>query len=386
MRDLLEQQLAARLRELGETVPDQVGAPPDLELRVQREHRRARRGRVWPAIAAAAVVVAFVGGLAVARGTAGRGSVRVAASPSTQLPMRDALQPGTVMLSSYGRFVVSLDANGHRNATMVTGHGEISYARAIDTHHAIWYLSRRSTSNQCGEVVRADIDGHASSIVAKALTFDVSRDGSRLALYGAGDLAHGGCAPVRSPSTGHVVIVDLTTRRSSQLALDDVTALRWSLDGSELLALRCRAGGCAVDRIEVQGPLGARLEASAAGSLGSAAGVAEQLEFGSDGLYVLRASPDGASGAPTQTIRRYDATTPGSPITLFDGADRWLLRQVVPTAAATYVVATARRPAGSTAPTAPSLGLYRLVAGRLVPVRTMSGSVVLTAVTPLPTG
>jgi len=385
MRDLLEQQLATRLREIGETVPDEIPAPADLELRMQRERRRARRARRWPAVAAAAVVVAIVGGLVVVRGTGVRGSVRVATS-ATQGPVYDALQPGTVMLSSYGHFVVSLDANGHRNATMVKVHGNISYARATDTHHAIWYLSRRGAANGCGEVVRADVDGHSSTIVAQALTFDVSRDGSRLALYGAGDLAHGACAPVRSPATGHVVVVDLTTRRSSAVAVDDVTSLRWSLDGSELLAVRCRAGGCGVERIAVPAALGPRLDAVATDALGSAAGVDESLEFGSDGLYVLRSSSDDTSGAPMQTIDRYDVAAPRLPITLFDGADRWRVRQVVPTATATYVVAAARRPAESTAATASPLGLYRLAAGQLVPVRAALGSGVLTAVTPLATG
>src|SRR5262245_60271695 len=238
MHDVIEQRLAARLREIGEAVPDDIVVPADLQLRVHREQRRVRRARRWPAVAAAAGVVALVGSLAAVRGAAHHDSVRVGSSSPTRAA-DDALHPGTVMLSSYDHYVVSLDRNGRRNETMVVSPGVISYARATDTHHAIWYLSHRGGSRTCGEVVRADVDGQTSTIVARAVAFDVSHDGSRLALYGAGDLAHDQCAPVRGPGTGRVVVVDLTTLRSSTVALDGVTSLRWSLDGSSVMAVRC---------------------------------------------------------------------------------------------------------------------------------------------------
>ena len=385
MRDLLEQHLATRLRELGETVPEEVVVPADLQLRVNREVRRARRARRWPAVAVAAAIVAVVGSLAIVRGAAGHGSVRVSSSPSTSVSVHDALQPGTALLSSYDHFVVSLDARGRRNATMVNSHGVITYARATDLHHAIWYLSHRGTTSGCGDVVRADVDGHSSTIVARAVQFDVSRDGSRLALYGAGDLAHDSCMPVRAAGTGRVVVIDLTTLKSSELALDGVTSLRWSLDGSSLLAVRCTAAGCSADRIDVPAEISGPLDAFPSGPAPTP-GVAESVEFGPEGLYVLRASSDGASASPVGTIDRYDPSSPAGPVRLFDGSGRWRLRQVVPTEVGTYVVAAPARQAGSTPAAGAAGGLYRLFAGRLIPVRAMSEPVTLSAVTPLPGG
>jgi hypothetical protein len=385
MRDLLEQHLATRLREIGETVSDDVVVPVELELRVRREQRRAARMHRWPLVATAAAIFAIVGGLAVARGVSDRGSVRVGASSSIPAPMHDALKSGTVMLSAYGRYVISLDSDGHRNATMVSGRGDISYARATDTHHAIWYLSHRGGTG-CGDVVRADVDGRSSTIVARAVAFDVSRDGSRLALYGAGDLAHDQCEPVHTPGTGRVVIVDLTSRRTSEVALDGVTSLRWSFASSSVVAVRCAPAGCSADLIDVPVELGRTLATSAPAVLETRAGVAERVEFGFDGIYVLRSSPDAASGRTIQTIDRYDAAVPAGAVRLFDGSEHWILRQIVPTAMGTYVVAAPRRRAGPPSAPGADAGLYRLLGGRLVLIRPMSGSMTLTAVDPLPSG
>lgn len=385
MRDLLEERLATRLREIGATVPDNVAVPADLESRVHRERRRARTARRWPALAVAALVVAVVASLTVVRGAAGRDAVRVDSSSPTA-PVHDALAPGTVMLSAYDNFVVSLDARTRVNATMVVSTGAISYARATDAHHSIWYLSHRGATGGCGAVVRADVDGHTSRIVARAVAFDVSRDGSRLALFGAGDLVHDSCSPVGGPGTGRVVVLDLATHRWSGLALDGVTSLRWSLDGSALVAVRCRAAGCSADRIDVPAQLGGPLDDPVPIGPRPAPGVTESVEFGSEGMYLLRSAPDGTSGHPSGTIERYDPATSGAPIRLFDGSGRWRLRQVVPTAIATYVVA-APVPRPAFGPVAGSgLGLYRLVDGRLDLVRGLAGPVTLTAVSPLPAG
>jgi hypothetical protein len=385
MRDLLEQRLATRLREIADTVPDDVAVPLDLQLRVHREQRSTRRVRRWPAAAAAAVLVAVAGSLVVARGTSGHDSVRVGASPSTAAPVHDALDSGTVLLGAYGHFVVSLDARGRRSETMVSGHGEISYARATDSHHALWYLSRRGGSG-CADVVRADIDGHSSTVVARAVTFDVSRDGSRLALYGAGDLAHDECSPVHAVGTGRVVVVDLATRESSAVALDGVTSLRWSVDGSSVVAVRCGSGGCSAARLDVPAVPGAALALTGDAGLTAPAGVTESVEFGFDGVYVLRSSSDAASGRPVGTIDRYVADGAAAPLRLFDGSGRWRLQQVVPTATGTYVVAAPGNRPGEGGDSGSGLGLYRLVDGRLVLVRPMSGPVALTAVNPLPAG
>ena len=191
---------------VGETVDDEVAVPADLELQVKRRRRRVRSSRLWSGLVVAAAIVTTVGTVAVVRGASGGGGVRVTTSPTTAVVAHDALQPGTVMLAARGRYVVSLDARGHTNATMVAAQvGDITYARATDDHHALWYLSMKKGSNACGDVVRADIDGRTSKIVTHAVAFDVSPDGSRLALYGAGDLTADRCSPVGRGAGGRVV-------------------------------------------------------------------------------------------------------------------------------------------------------------------------------------
>ena len=384
MRDLLEQRLAARLREIGATVSDDIVVPADLQSQVNRERRHATRVRRWPAVAAAAVILAVVGSLVAVRGASDHGSVRVASRSTTPVP--DDLQTGSVMLSAYDHYVISLDSHGRRNATMVSGRGEITYARATDTHHAIWYLSHRAGTNGCGNVVRADVDGRSSTIVTRSVAFDVSHDGSRLALYGAGDLAHNDCSPVHAAGTGRVVILDPATMKSSEVPLDGVTSLRWSLDGSSVLVIRCAPTGCTAYRIDVPAELGRGLRMVALPALASPAGVTVQAEFAWAGLVVLRSSSDAASGTPVQTIDLYGPDGTGGALRIFDGSGRWSLRQVVPTTSGTFILAAPGRRAGPRSTPDAGLGLYRFEGGRLVLIRPMSGSMTLTAVSPLPSG
>ena len=163
MSDALEERLADRLAALGETVDDELPPPVDLEIQVLRRRRRTRgtrRGamrrrsqlRSWPRSRRS-------------RSCAGRPvaatRLRIASSSTTVEPdpVHDALQPGTVMLSARGQFVVSLDATGKRNATMVSvEHGEVNYARATADHREIWYLSLKRGVRACGDVVRDDVD------------------------------------------------------------------------------------------------------------------------------------------------------------------------------------------------------------------------------------
>jgi hypothetical protein len=66
------------------------------------------------------------------------------------------------MLSARGRYVISLDTNGHTNATMVqTEHGDIEYARATDDHRALWYLSSRRARTPAA--TSPDIEGRTST-------------------------------------------------------------------------------------------------------------------------------------------------------------------------------------------------------------------------------
>ncbi|HEY5171421.1 MAG TPA: hypothetical protein VIK54_06810, partial [Acidimicrobiia bacterium] len=151
MRDALEERLAERFRTVGETVDDELPPPLDLELQVLRRRRRTQRSRRWSGLSAAAAIVAVATIVAVVHGTTGQGAIRIATSSTTTAPVHDSLQPGTVMLSARGRYVISLDAKGHTNATMVqVPHGDITYARATDDHGALWYLSLKHGPEACG--------------------------------------------------------------------------------------------------------------------------------------------------------------------------------------------------------------------------------------------
>jgi len=384
MRDATEERLATQLRALGDTVDDELPPPVDLELQVVRRRRRARATRRWSGLAVAAVVMTAVVTVSVVHGTTGgRGRLHVATSPTTARMPRDSLLPGTVMLSSRELRVISLDTAGHQNATMVKAvRGDIKYARATEDHRELWYLSLKKGLRACGDVVRADIaSGHSSTIVTHAVAFDVSPDGSRLALYGAGDLAHDRCVPVKQPEQGRVVVVDLTTATSSSVALGDVTTMRFSPDGSYLAALSCPGGVCTtVSRIDVPTALGAPLTvapipdgaASTAGSLRVA-----RIEFGPDGLYVLRGlAPGGGAFNAFSRIDRIDARTGAVAGTLFTSS-AFDVRQVAPTAGALYVIAE------PTQPKARKFGLYRVESGKLVLVRSLDAPGILTPVVPL---
>ncbi|MDP9336998.1 MAG: hypothetical protein M3Q30_27300 [Actinomycetota bacterium] len=378
MRDALEERLASRLRTLGDTVDDEFPPPVDLERQVLRRRRNVQSKRRWSSFGIAAAIVAAATTVAVVRGTTGGGSIRIATSPTTAAPVHDSLQPGTVMLSARGRYVISLDTNGHTNATMVqTQHGDIKYARATDDHRALWYLSLKKGSDGCGDVVRADIEGRTSTIVTHALAFDVSPDGSRLALYGAGDLAHDRCSPVKGGRAGRIVVLDLTTSSSSALTVGNVTSLRWSPDGSYLVAVSCPPAGCEGFRtIDVPRELGAPLTIER-GASGPAQFVhSASVVFGPHDLYTLETT------TPFRIVR-VDPRAARAPVLAFSGGDKWDVTQVVPTTAGTYVVAAPLKPTDAKSPKSASSGLYRIDAGRLVFVRTLDNPGTFTPVTPL---
>ncbi len=381
MRDTLEERLAARLGVVGDTVADELPVPADLEMQVARHRRRARAARRWSGVAIAAAVIATVATVAVVHGTAGRGTVRIATSSTTASPA-DALQPGTLMLSARGLDVISLDAAGHQNATMVTAlRGEIKYARATDDHRALWYLSLKKGLRACGDVVRADIaTGHSSTIVTHAVVFDVSPDGTRLALYGAGDLAGDRCVPVSATRPGRVVVVDLANNRSSAVSVSRITSMRFSPDGSYLAAVDCGAARCAAfERIEVPDELGPPLVVAPVSwsaypdqSIRSAA-----IEFGPGGLYMLKQlNPIAGRTIATERIDRLDPRGLQPVETLFS-ARGWDVSQMMPTASGTYVVATLAKPKP------PRWGLYLVQSGKLVPVRSLADPGTLTPVSRL---
>ncbi|HEV7524031.1 MAG TPA: hypothetical protein VGP92_03660 [Acidimicrobiia bacterium] len=391
MRDALEERLASRLGALGETVDDELVPPVDLELQVVRHRNRARAARRWASLGVAATIVAAVTTVAVVHGTSGRGALRIATSSTTLVPARDALQPGTVMLSARGRYVVSLDAKGHTNATMISArHGDIVYARATDDHRALWYLSMKKGPSACGDVVRADIGtGHSSEIITHAVAFDVSPDGSRLALYGAGDLAHDRCTPMRAGAQGRIVVLDLATGKSSALTVGSIAGMRWSPDGSYLVSVSCSAGTCSgYDVIDVPTTPGAALVPEAGALSASPARLVHSahIAFGPDGLYALETTtpfPHASTppGAGVRIAKINPRSSAAQSLVLSTGSE-WKVSQVIPTAVGTYVVAARATPGGA-APTAAASNLYRVDRGRLTFVRPLPNAGTFTPVTPL---
>lgn len=334
-------------------------------------------------LAVAAAVVVAAASAALVEKSGGHGGVRIESSSTTApapAPVRDSLQPGTVMLSARDRYVISLNTSGHQIATMVTApkDSSVTYARVTADHRAIWYLATKPGAQSCGEVVRANIDGNSSKIVTKAVAFDVSPDGTRLALYGAGDLSDGQCAPVKAGAQGEIAVVDVATFETSTLPIGAVTSLRWSPDGSYLAVTSCPAHGCnGVGRIDVPAELGAPLALTGSDRVFSPNAVqSETLAFGPGGLYTL------ARSATAETIERYDPTTLSVPVPVFAGAEKWSIAEIVPTPTAMYVVATPVVTAPGKPPALGSPGLYRLVGGRLVLVRTLDGPGILTPVAP----
>jgi hypothetical protein len=385
MRDTLEDQLATRLRALAGTVDDELPTPVDLELRVRRYRRRKNSARRWSSFAVAAAIVTVVAGVAVVHGTDGHDAIHISTSPTTDnVSPRDSLAPGTVMLSAHARFVQSLDAHGVGNATMVrTLHGNVSYARVTADHRALWYLSFKDGPHACGDVVRANIEGQTSKIVTKAEVFDISPDGQRLAMYGAGNLADGHCAQVKPGAVGEVAVVDVATFQSSTVSMSNVTSLRWSPDGSSVVAVSCSSSGCAgFRRIDVPAVLGPRLSVGVSAMTYPRSTVdSASAEFGPDGLYALETTtPLGVPNAkPSDHIALVNPTTLLATEPLFSGGSRWHITQVVPTSAGTYVVAA---PLAHDEVTG-SPGLYELVDGHLVEVGHGPYRGTLTPVTPL---
>ena len=118
MTDMLERELAAKLRALGDAVPDELAPPSDLDARVQQARRRCRRGSSGlVALGLAALIAAIVGAAAVI--DRGPNTTRVDITTPAQNPA-PAIGSDVVMIDARGRYVVALDAGGHQVATLAT--------------------------------------------------------------------------------------------------------------------------------------------------------------------------------------------------------------------------------------------------------------------------
>jgi hypothetical protein len=332
MPDTLERDLAARLRDVGDTVPDVLQPPPDLERRIARRRKRGTRVVGRAGLALAACLVAALGLVSLV----GRASEkhRVGVAPEAAAVAR---LDGTLMLDSRGPWVVALDADGHQTETLVTAHrGMVVDAQLTADHRTLWYLSVAGTAGvDCGELVRADVESGASKIVGHAVAFGISRDGTRLAVAGRGT-----CAP--SPG-GTLAVRDLANETQSTAALPIVpNRISWSPLGDRIVA---NSSNTRV--FVVPSRLGGPLE-----SLDTPIG--ESATFGTDGLYVA----DGG------LVERWNLALDRRSVI---GETSPNIVQVVPTADRTYVLLRSRP--GGPADTLMALGAIN---GPAVFVRTFA--------------
>jgi hypothetical protein len=344
--DTLERELAARLRDVGDFVPDVLEPPVDLELRVARRRRRSSRARRTTAFAVAACVAFGVAVVAVVARASSPSRVGVAASISRSDAMN--LLSDTVMLDARDRYAVGLNANGRQIITVAASHsGKVVNAQLTRDHKTLWYLSVAGTPGvDCGKLVRADIATGDSRIVGTAIAFGISPDGSRIALSG-----RGACAP--APAT-HLLVRDLISGRVSS-APDTAapTVISWSPNGDRLVARTDRSTA-----YDVPARLGRALAPRDMPIDGPAA-------FGVDGLYVLEAGRlDRWSLSLTKRTTVVANVGPSA-------------SQVVPTAAGTYVVARSE-------PGGPADQLYVVDHGALVHVRDFRSFGTMTPVLPAP--
>ncbi len=373
MRDTLEQRLAARLHDVGETVPDDLEAPADLEQRVGRV--RNRRGvRRFAALSAAALVAVALATVAIVGRTQEPNRVDVNGRPGGP----DPLPAGTAMLDSRAEFVVAVGADGGQVATLVhANRGTIIDAQLTDDHRWLWYLSvpkTKKAGSACGEVVRADVTRGTSAIVARAASFAISPDGTRLALAGGGDGSTGEkCTPLTDAmARARVVVTDLATEARSTWVDEAVprvhvfNQMRWSNDGRQIVTRICGDSCEPLVTFDVPAELGPPLLSNIIDQSGFL-GVRPSAAFGPDGrLFVLERNVTERWKDHAQSVVVFDAATLQQPTTLLTVDWQWDLKEVVPTEAGLFVVGKPRNEAGET--TGPT-GLYRVDGGNLVFVK-----------------
>jgi hypothetical protein len=384
MRDTLEQRLASRLQRVGDAVPDGIDPPADLEQRVARVRKRRRAATRLAVLSAAAIVTAALATVVVAGRAPAPNRVDVNGPPEVV----DPLAAGTVMLDSRASFVVAVGADGGQIATLVNaGRGTIIDAQLTSDHRWLWYLSVAKTKKagtECGEVVRADIRRGSSAIVARAVSFAISPDGTRLALAGGGDFAGGVCVPLTGATVpARVVVKDLATEASSTWTdegnprVHAFNQMRWSNNGRTLVTRICDATCESLVAYAVPGNLGPALRFRIVERSGFL-GMRPSATFGPDGrLFVLERNVAARWKDHVQSVVVYDGGTLEHQSTVLRVDFRWDLKEVVPTEVGTFVVGRARDASGRVAgPTA----LYRVEHGALVAVKTFGDFGVLTPV------
>ncbi len=384
MRDTLEQRLAAGLQRVGDDVPDDLDPPADLEHRVASVRNRRRGVARLAMLSAAAIVTVALATVVVA----GRGPAPNRVDVDGPPEVADPLAAGTVMLDSRASFVVAVGADGGQIATLVNaGRGTIIDAQLTSDHRWLWYLSVAKTKKagvECGEVVRADIRRGTSAIVARAVSFAISPDGSRLALAGGGDFAGGACVALTDVTVpARVVVTDLATEARSTWTdqgsprVRAFNQMRWSNDGRTLVTRICDETCESLVAYAVPESLGSSMHFRIVDRSGFL-GVRPSATFGPDGrLFVLERNVAARWKDHVQSVVVYDGVTSDRPTTLLRVGFGWDLKEVVPTEVGTFVVGRARDASGRVAgPTA----LYRVEHGTLVRVKTFGDFGVLTPV------
>jgi hypothetical protein len=178
---------------------------------------------------------------------------------------------------------------------------------------------------------------------------------------------------------------------ASSTTVGSIASMRWSPDSTYLATVSCSSNRCGgVDIFDLSDPPDAPLVAEAGAwttypvQLVNSASLAS----GPGGVYAVEStSPYPKQSDPAPAGARIDRVDPRAraqtPTLVFEGGDRWKVSQVVPTAATTYVVAA---PVTTKAKTrlVGAEGLYRIVAGKLVFVRSFAGTATLVPVAPFP--
>jgi hypothetical protein len=368
MRSALEQRLADRLHDVGALLPDELDPPADLERRVARVGTR-HKGRVFTVLSIAALLVVTLGTVAVVSQSSGGTRVDVRGRA-----VIDPLPAGTVMLDARQSYVVAVDAGGHQVATLVNvQRGTVIDAQLTSDHRWLWYLSVAGRAGKdCGEVVRADVNSGTSEIMARAVSFAISPDGTRLA-RATGDELEDGCVSLTHIDTrAHLVISDLRTGdRSTWVDQASPRAsvfsqMRWSNDGRNVVTRVCGQSCESLVRFEVPNQLGGALRSYVITRSGFL-GMRPPAAFGpGSALYVLTRNITQSWREHAQELLVYDGDTFEPTGNLLRVDWRWDLEEVVPTAAGVFVVGTPTdehgRPTGLT-------GMFRVENGELVHVK-----------------
>lgn len=321
MSDLLEEQLAQRLRAVAEQTPAELEPPEDLQARVARARRSRRLAAGLTALAVAALIMAAVAMVATVQRSPAKRPVAVAAPTHDRISLVGRIKPNVVMLDARGHYVVALDRDAHAVDTLVVSKGNVVDAQLSNDQTTLWYLVTNGTAGvDCGRVVRVDVGTGATHVILDAVEFAISPDGRTLAYDECGST--------------HLELRDLTTGTTTPALGAHHWPIAFAPDG-QLVQEECAMAGCTV-----------RYGAQSA-SPSDPTGVA----VGADGVYVT-----------DKTRLRVMTGAPGTPRVVLDLNSEWSIKQVLPTRAGLFF--TSDPPYGR--------ALFRVDNGRPVKVSTFA--------------